>query len=206
MVSRMRAAVLNNVLWVYSKLFQSFSDFSMRRLMPVAILLNDLEFAWRHRVWILPPLATARGRPLATARGRPLATAGGTAVRGPLATAGVRGATAVLLLRRGMFLLAPLAIAIGAARCLGLHLEHRGAGASKSARPSCGGRIWTLASPPYDCGEGGHPGSRNCSSTVQAEKKTEISCTIFSFSEILRNQTHNELEHLEIMPLFGLSN
>ena len=197
MVSRMRAAVLNNVLWVYSKLFQSFSDFSMRRLMPVAIRLNDKKFAWRHRVWILPPLATARGRPLATA--------GGTAVRGPLATAGVRGATAALLLRRGMFLLAPLAIAIGAARCLCLHLEHRGAGASKSARPSCGGRIWTLASPPYDCGEGGHPGSRNCSSTVQAEK-TEISCTIFSFSEILRNQTHNELEHLEIMPLFGLSN
>ena len=165
-VSRVRAAVLNNVLWVYSKLFQSFSDFSMRRLMPVAILLNDLEFAWRHRVWILPPLATARGRPLATA--------GGTAVRGPLATAGVRGATAALLLRRGMFLLAPLAIAIGAARCLCLHLEHRGAGASKSARPSCGGRIWTLASPPYDCGEGGHPGSRNCSSTVQAEKNRNI--------------------------------
>ena len=147
-VSRMRASVLNNVLWVHSKPFQSFSDFSMRRLMPVAILLNDLEFAWRHRVWILPPLATARGRPLATA--------GGTAVRGPLATAGVRGATAALLLRRGMFLLAPLAIAIGAARCLCLHLEHRGAGASKSARPSCGGRIWTLASPPpTTAGRGG---------------------------------------------------
>ena len=60
-VSRMRAAVLNNVLWVYSKLFQSFSDFSMRRLMPVAILLNDLEFAWRHRVWILPPPRDCEG-------------------------------------------------------------------------------------------------------------------------------------------------
>ena len=59
--------------------------------------------------------------------------------------------------------------------------------------------------PPTTAGRGGTLDHEIAAAPYKL-KKTEISCTIFSFSEILRNQTHNELEHLEIMPLFGLSN
>ena len=121
-------------------------------LMPVDILLNDLNFAFGHTGSVNVGI-------------RPMCV--------PLATAGVVG---IILLLRGMVLLVPLATAMGAVLRLrlGLHCEHRGAGASTSARPNCGGRGWTLGRPPYDCGGGGEALDHEIAEAPSKQKNSEM--------------------------------